>query len=126
MDRKAAASSRTIAFMDSSLRLLYYGPPTLELLADRRRGVDLRQRARLLRLLFHLPLGDKGLGLAERFVKGAARWQRFLEEGTAEIGEVVFVGAAERGTVVARRGDDERRVVLQLIYEAAGVAGRND
>src|SRR3982750_4583890 len=53
-------------------RLLYYGPPTLELLADRRRGVDLRQRGRLLRLLLRLPLSDERLGLAEGFVERAA------------------------------------------------------
>src|SRR2546427_9488040 len=83
------------------------GPPALQLGIDRRRAVDLRQRAFFLRLTLLLPLGDERVGLGEGVLKRAARRQRFLEERAAEVGEVAFVGAAERGAVVARRGDDQ-------------------
>src|SRR6266545_3876903 len=63
-------------------------PPALQVGIDGRRVVDLGKRALLLRLLFLLPLRDQGVGLGECLVEGAAGRQRFLEEGTPEIGEV--------------------------------------
>src|SRR3954465_2463555 len=100
--------------------------PTAELGLDRRRGAELRQGARLLRLLLALPFGHQVVGLGEGVLEAAAGGQRFLEEGAAEVGELGAVGAAEGRAVVARRGDDEGAVVAQRVDEAARVARRDD
>src|SRR5204863_941168 len=48
--------------------------------------------------------------------------QSILEIRAAEIGEVVFVGTAERAPVAPRGRDRQRRVVLEVIKKSAGVA----
>src|SRR5437868_15187890 len=98
-------------------------PPALQLRVDARRALDLRQRALLPGLVFALPFGDQRVGLGEGVLERAAGGQRLLEEGAAEVGEVVLVGAAERAAVVPRGSDDQCRVVAQRLDEAAGIAG---
>ena len=51
--------------------------------------------------------------------------QRLVEIRAAEIGEVVLVAAAEGNAVRPCRGDDQRRVGLQRLDEAAGIARRD-
>src|SRR5512142_2960852 len=97
-------------------------PPAGELRVDRGRGGDLRKRAVLAGLVLALPFGDERIGPGEGVLEGAARRQRFLEEGAAEVGELVLVRAAERAAIVARGSDDERPVVAQRLDEAARVA----
>src|SRR5260370_41874080 len=59
------------------------GPPALQLGIDRRRAVDLRQRAFLLRLALLLPLGDERGGLGEGILERAAGGQGIPENSEA-------------------------------------------
>src|SRR5260221_3007426 len=94
-----------------SLLLRLSGPPALQLSVDGGRAVDLWQRALLPGLVLAFPFGDQRVGLAEGVLERAARGQRFLEEGAAEVGEPVLVGAAEGASVEARGGGYQRRVI---------------
>src|SRR5438105_4076886 len=90
-------------------------PPALQLRIDRRRAVDLRQRAFFLRLALLLPLGDERIGLGEGVLERAAGGKRVLEKSAAEVGEVVLVGAAKRGAIMPRGGDDQGPVVPERL-----------
>src|SRR5947207_7987421 len=94
--RGMAVSWRSLETRLQSLFPALVGP-ALQVRVDRRRAVELRQRARLLRQVLSLPLGDQRVGPGEGVLERAARRQRFLEERAAEVGELRVVGTPERG-----------------------------